>query len=126
LKKPVLNSKILLNTLWGGVMQERRAYVRTPLAVSLEILSPGNEMSIGKGFVTNLSETGVALETAKHFASGEKLLLRFSLPKNFLFNLVAEVKYVKEGIFSRAYGVSFESADMDSSERLRNFVTQHV
>jgi hypothetical protein len=107
-------------------MQERRAYVRMPLAVSLEMFSSDEQTSIGKGFVTNISESGAALETAKLLGAGDKLLLRFSLAKDIVFSIAAEIKYVKDGIFSRAYGASFMGADPETASKFRDFITQHV
>jgi hypothetical protein len=63
----------------NGAGHERRKSPRAPLAVALEISGENNRQYPGKGFVTNLSEGGLAWETPHVFSQGEAVLIRFSL-----------------------------------------------
>ena len=103
-------------------MLERRKYLRKSTAALLELISNVSKRVFGRGFVTNLSEGGVALETSKNLHRGEKLVLHFMLPDNNEFEVPGEIVYAREGILNHAYGARFENGDMDKEERLKSFI----
>ncbi len=102
-------------------MKERRKHPRTPLAVSLE-MNNTHQKSIGKGFVTNLSEGGMALETPKALHQGARLAFRFHVPGGPAFEIPGEIVYVRDGVLNRAYGAKFGDVDEAAGRRLREFV----
>jgi hypothetical protein len=103
-------------------MNERRKFARAPLAVSLEICEEGNRENPGKGFVTNLSEGGLAWETPRLFSRGDEILLRFGLPDESPFDVRSEVCYSKEGVLTRAYGARFCDLHPDIVDKIRGFI----
>lgn len=104
-------------------MHERRRFARVPLALSLEIIESRSAKHLGKGFVTNLSEGGLALETPKTFHAGDRLRMRFSLPDGAdSFNLEGEIVYAKDGILTRAYGAQFGTLEPVLAEKLKDFL----
>jgi c-di-GMP-binding flagellar brake protein YcgR len=107
-------------------MQERRRFGRKPLAVTLEICTDDNTRTIGKGFITNLSAGGMALETHKSLRLGEKLLLRFTLPNDWKFDVLSEIVYAQDGIITRAYGAKFSDINPETSGRLNQFLIANV
>jgi hypothetical protein len=107
-------------------MKERRDYVRLATAVSLDLYSQDAKRNLGRGFITNLGEGGIALEISKNFRLGERLMLKFSLPNADTFNVLGEIIYIKEGIFSRAYGARFLKAEPNDIFKLKDFITEHV
>jgi hypothetical protein len=98
-------------------MNERREFPRAPLTVLLEIWSGDKKRSLGKGFITNLSEGGLALETSERLKLKDRFLLRFTLPNDWNFDLWGEIVYIKEGILTKTYGIQFHK--MVSGERVR-------
>ena len=107
-------------------MKERRSFVRLPTAVSLELYSQDTKTNLGRGFITNLGEGGIALEISKNLRLGDKLTLRFSLPNEDAFNVLGEIIYVREGIFSRAYGARFLKPEAQTIGKLKDFITERV
>jgi Tfp pilus assembly protein PilZ len=105
-------------------MQERRKSLRKPLAASLEIYTHDAKKSLGKGFITNLGTGGIALETHKHLRLGEKLLLRFTLPKERSFDLKGEIIYAQDGVLTKAYGAKFYDMHPDTSTELQDFIVE--
>jgi hypothetical protein len=103
-------------------MQERRQFSRKPLAVLLEMYSGGSREQRGKGFITNLSEKGAALETSKTLYPGEKLLLRFRLPNEWKFDILGEIVYAREGVLTRAYGARFYLVSNEDACRLQQYL----
>lgn len=103
-------------------MQERRKSKRKSLAVSLEIYSNDSRFSLGRGFITNLSEGGVAMEIHKDLRLGDRLLLRFSLDKEQAFDLLGEIVYAHDGILTKAYGARFYDLNPDTSDKLKNVI----
>jgi hypothetical protein len=106
----------------NGAGHERRKSPRAPLAVALEISGENNRQYPGKGFVTNLSEGGLAWETPHVFSQGEAVLIRFSLPQEEPFDVRSEVLYSKEGVLSRAYGARFCDVHPEILAKIRGFV----
>lgn len=102
-------------------MQERRKYPRMPLAVSLEIMTDDTKQMMGKGFITNLSEAGVAFETPKTLHAGEKLLFHFNLTQQISFDVNGEVIYSRDGILTKAYGAKFFNIDVETEDKFKNF-----
>jgi Tfp pilus assembly protein PilZ len=106
-------------------MQERRKFARKPLAASLEIYSKDQGKSLGKGFVTNLGEGGVALETHKNLRLGEQLMLRFTLPDEKTYSLAGEIVYAQDGVLTKAYGARFcETPPAPAHSELKHFVAK--
>jgi len=103
-------------------MQERRTFLRKPLAVSLEIYTNDAKNSLGKGFITNLGEGGAALETHKHLRLGEKLLLRLTLLNEKKIDLKSEIMYARDGVLTKAYGARFYDMHPGLSSELRRFI----
>jgi hypothetical protein len=107
-------------------MNERRKYTRLPLALSLEVCSDTTKSYLARGFITNLSEGGVALETPKNLRPGAKLLFRFTLPNERTFSLLSEIMYSRDGILSRAYGARFCDVNSDAGAELKQYVAAHA
>lgn len=107
-------------------MQEKRKYLRKPLAVILELLSRGSHKTIGRGFITNLSEGGAALETSHNLRLGDKLMLHFNLPDESEYSLPGEIVYTIDGILTRAYGARFLQVDPQAEERLKEYLIGRV
>ncbi|MFH1368998.1 MAG: PilZ domain-containing protein [Elusimicrobiota bacterium] len=103
-------------------MKESRNYPRTPLAVLLEIWSGDRKKNVGKGFITNLSEGGLALETTVRLKLKENFLLRFTLPNGWTFDLWGNILHTKPGVLIKTYGVQFKKVQAEERAKIRHFV----
>lgn len=106
--------------------QERRKHPRKTLAVYLELYDHNTKTPLGKGFVTNLSEGGLALETRYKINPGEKFLFRFTLPNGWNFDVVGEVVHCSPGILTNAYGVKFLELSPDAQKKLKKYILAEV
>lgn len=107
-------------------MRDRRKFPRAPLAVLLEICSGESKKGIGKGFITNLSEGGLALEATTRLRLGDKFMLRFTLPNGWNFNILGEIVYIKEGVLTRAYGVKFKKINPELRLKVKRYVLANL
>ena len=105
---------------------ERRKYPRTPLAVMLEIFQEKNKRIVGKGFITNISEEGLAVETREKLHPGEKFMLRFTLPNSWTFDINGEIMYERKGVLSNAYGIKLFHDAVETREKLKNYVIARI
>lgn len=103
-------------------MQERRKYSRVPLAALLEVYSQDDSKLLGRGFVTNLSEGGLAMETADRVRLNENMLMCFTLMNGSSFEVPGQIIYSKGGVLTQAYGVEFSEMKHYDATRIRNFV----
>lgn len=103
-------------------MKEKRKFPRTPLAVLLEMWSEDKKKTVARGFITNLSEGGMAVETNFRLKTGENFLLRFTLPNGWNFDLWGKIVYAKEGVLTKAYGVTFKRVETEERARIKHFV----
>ena len=107
-------------------MKERRKSPRAPIAVLLEITTKDKKKIIGKGFITNLSEGGLALETNFRLQMGDAFLLRFTLPNGWNFDFWGDIVYVKEGILTKAYGVKFNKIGTEEKTKIKRFIMANL
>ncbi len=107
-------------------MKERRKSQRMPLAVLLEICAQETHRSVGKGFITNLSDSGLALETMERLSLGDNFLLRFTLLNGWSFDVLGEVVYARDGVLTKAYGIEFAKINTDQRTKLKNYVAAYV
>lgn len=103
-------------------MEERRVCERMSLAASLEISAEQNKKVLGRGFITNLSEGGIAMETPKNLKPGDRLVLHVSLNENNSFDIEGEVVYSKEGVLTRAYGARFLKSAPELCGRIKDYL----
>ena len=103
-------------------MEEKRQHPRAPLTVLLEIWTQEKHKSIGKGFITNLSEGGLALETTERLKLSEKFVLSFTMPNNWVFDIWGEIIYIKEGVLTRAYGIQFKTVAPETRTKIERYV----
>ncbi len=96
------------------------------LAASLELSMDRPCKVLGRGFITNLSEGGIALETPKDLKPGDRLILRFNLNENNAFDVQGEVVYSKEGILTRAYGARFLQLAPELYYRLKSCMLKRM
>jgi hypothetical protein len=107
-------------------MNERRQSPRLPIAASLEIFRAPGEECLAKGFVTNLSESGLALETVKPLLRGEQLLLRFTVQGMKAVDAVGEIVYSKDGILAKAYGARFINLSPETSSAITGLLAARI
>lgn len=105
---------------------ERRRFPRAPLAVLLEIWAKDKKKTIGKGFITNLSEGGLAIETNFRLNLGDNFLLRFTLPNGWNFDLWGDIVYINEGVLTKAYGVKFNRIETEQKSRIKRFILANL
>jgi Tfp pilus assembly protein PilZ len=103
-------------------MEEKRKYPRAPLSVLLEIWAKDKQKSVGKGFITNLSEGGLALETTERLRLSDHFVLSFTLPNNWTFDVWGDIIYVKEGVLTRAYGIRFKTIQPETRTKITHYV----
>jgi len=106
--------------------QEKRKYPRKPLAVYLELCDHRTRTPLGKGFITNISEGGLALETHQQLNPGDKFLFRFNLGGNGNFEVIGVVVYVANGVLTNAYGIKFLELSPESRKRLKKYILAEV
>ena len=103
-------------------MEEKRKHARAPLSVLLEIWTKEKQKSVGKGFITNLSEDGLALETTERLKLSDNFVLSFTLPNNWTFDIWGEIIYIKEGILTKAYGIHFKTVAPETRVQIKHYV----
>jgi hypothetical protein len=99
-------------------MHERRRSPRVPVAASLEIFDAAGAECLGKGFVTNLSGDGMALETVRPLTMGLALRFRFAIADAEVVDAAGEIVYSKEGIVATAYGIRFSGLSPDATRAI--------
>lgn len=92
----------------------------------LEVWSGDKKRSHGKGFITNLSEGGLALETPERLRLKDNFLLRFTLPNDWNFDLWGTVIYIKEGILTKTYGVMFKKMLSEERVKIKHYVKANL
>lgn len=107
-------------------MKNKRKTVRRPLAVLLNVCSYDTCKVLGKGFITNLSEKGLALETTENLREGDKFMLKFKLLNGWEFDLLGKIIHSRGGVFTKAYGVEFKKIDPEASSKLKNYVMARI
>jgi Tfp pilus assembly protein PilZ len=88
-------------------LENRRKVPRKPLVGMLDIYSRDESANLGKGFVTNLNETGLKLVSQENFKLGQELLLHFNLQNGWKFDFAGKVVYQEEAVSAVAYGIEF-------------------
>ena len=79
LEKPLNAEKLrgLFSAARGMIFQQRRRYVRLPVAVPVECTAEGRQFQTRS---VDLAQGGILLETSGGLSEGETLQLKFSLP----------------------------------------------
>jgi hypothetical protein len=103
-------------------MKERRESDRVPLAALLEIFSKDSEVNVCRGFVKNLGEDGLAFETSKRLRLNGEFKLRFTLPDGWNFEIIGEIKYIKEGILTIAHGARFTKIEEKDKKAIKEYI----
>lgn len=107
-------------------MQERRRYIRAPMAAYLEMYSDKHSKVLARGFVMNLSEGGLAMEAAESVRLREDMLLRFTLMNGWSFEVAGQAIYAKGGVLTKAYGVEFKGVNSYDANRIKSFVESQI
>lgn len=106
------------------MQEERRTHGRKPVAVQLDLISVGTRRFVGRGFITNLSVGGAALETPKVMRPGDTFALSFTLPNLACLDIPGEVVYTRDGILSKAYGIQFNGATADDARLIAEYLSE--
>jgi len=107
-------------------MKDQRKAPRKRLAVLLDVCSHASCKRLGKGFITNLSEGGMALETTERLREGEKFLLRFTLLNGWEFDLLGKIVHSRNSVFTRAYGVEFSKVNPEATAKIKNYIRARI
>ena len=107
-------------------MNERRIDKRVPLSVLLEMYSEGKMHKQSDGFITDISEGGLALETKERLNTGSAFCLKFVLPNKWEFDILGKIQYFKEGVLSKKYGVKFTKISKIDNEKIKEYVIARV
>ncbi|MCB9556709.1 MAG: TIGR02266 family protein [Deltaproteobacteria bacterium] len=102
--------------------RERRFPLRAPLEVSCESWASARQL-----FSTNVSRSGLFIESEEAINVGERLDLRISLPDGTSLALAGHVRHATEQGSVRGLGVALDplsSAKIDAYRRLIDFVAQ--
>jgi FixJ family two-component response regulator len=81
LEKPLLQQSVMqtLRTAHGMMMRDRLQYTRIPLETSATVSSSNSRSS--SAIATNVSQTGIALQSDVEFVAGEIVQIQFRLPE---------------------------------------------
>jgi hypothetical protein len=81
LDKPLVQQRVMqtLRAAHGMMVQDRMQYTRLPLGTEARIVNAG-ERSFA-AVATNVSQTGIALQSTAQFASGEIVQIHFHVPE---------------------------------------------
>lgn len=107
-------------------MKERRRSPRAKIGVLLEICSQDKKTKMSKGFITDISELGLGMETTERLGKGNKYSLQFTLLNGWSFDLLGEIVYSREGILTKAYGVRFYDIPEQDRAKLKDYVTTRL
>ena len=107
-------------------MNEKRTHKRAPLSVLLEIYSKGKKNKQADGFVTDISEGGLSLETKERLNMGSVFCLRFVLSNNWEFDVLGKMMYMKEGVLSKKYGIKFTKISTVNVSKIKEYVIARV
>lgn len=94
---------------------DRRAHTRKDCLINVNFKIRGQKFS---SYILDISRSGVFIETTESFASGLKMLLRFSSPEDRKpLNLIGEIVWCD----NRGVGVKFHHLTKDQGKLLKNF-----
>jgi CheY-like chemotaxis protein len=118
LQKPVDRQKLsnLFRTVRGGLLENRRHYVRAPLKVELNCEVGAREM---RGLTWNLSQGGIQVEVGR-LQAGERVRMSFRLPVS---DVVIEVTGTVVWALENRQGIQFTNVSVQNQESIRRFVT---
>jgi len=106
--------------------KDKRITKRVPADFVIEIHDAGTGMLIGVAKLLNLSITGACIESTSSISQGDKVTMRFLLGGENLISFLSEVKWVKENIRVKEYGLKFESMNDLNREIIRKFVQEYI
>ena len=94
---------------------ERRSHTRKDCLINVNFKIRGQKFN---SYILDISRSGAFIETSKPFATGLKMLLRFSSPEDRKpLNLIGEIVWCDP----RGVGVKFHHLTEDQGRLLRNF-----
>jgi len=117
LQKPVDRQKLsnLFRTVRGGLIENRRRYVRVPLQTAVTLDVGSRSMS---GMSWNLSQGGIQVE-ATNLKLGDTVRLSFRLPvSDVAVEVVGTVAWAKED----RQGIQFTNVNAQNQKSIRDFV----
>ena len=105
---------------------DKRIQKRVPADFVIEIYSANIGVLIGVAKLLNISITGACIESTSAMAKGDAVTMRFLLGGEHLISFLCTVKWAKENVRVREYGLKFESMNELNREIIRKFVQEYI
>lgn len=110
----------------GGIMPEdRRKFPRKQVSHSTNILSVETQDVLCEGFLTNVSESGFAIESDCRFSVGHKIFIKINM-LNDVISLIGEVVRVDKGFFDPLYGVKICDNESENLDIFRAYIQNQL
>lgn len=107
-------------------MVERRLGPRALTSLVIEIYEQEFKTLIAVGKLTDISESGVGIQTTTVFLNSEELVLRFLLNLELVMTLKGIIIWSKTDGRVRYYGVRFHDVVSSDNIKLKKFVKEYT
>jgi Tfp pilus assembly protein PilZ len=111
--------------LGGTMVDERRRFPRKQVSHSTNILSVETQGVLGECFLTNVSESGFAIESDCRFSLGHKIFIKINM-LNDVISLIGEVVRVDKGFFDPLYGVRISENESGNLDIFRSYINHQL
>ncbi len=109
----------------GTMPDDRRKFPRKQVSHSTNILSAETQSVLGECFLTNVSESGFAIESDCRFSVGNKVSIKINM-LNDVISLVGEVVRVDKGFFEPLYGVKICDNESENLDIFRAYIQNQL
>ena len=103
-------------------MTEQRKYIRRFAAVNVDCCNDDKSVQADKCVLVNISKGGLAIESKKHFALGEKVLVSFNTPEVEEVSVVTQILHSSNGGFGTLYGAKYHETDLHKLSSLNDYL----
>ncbi len=109
----------------GNMLSERRQFPRKQVSHSTSISSAQTQNILGECFLTNVSESGFAIESDCIFNIGQKIFIKINILSDVIV-LTGEVVRTDKGFFDPLYGVKICETESVNLETFRSYIRHQL
>ncbi|MBN1621122.1 MAG: PilZ domain-containing protein [Endomicrobiales bacterium] len=88
----------------------------------MEVFSCDNMENICSGFIKDIGEDGLAFEVPRKLRLNGEFALKFTLPNGWYFNILSEVRYIKDGVLTISHGARFSKINNWQRENIKKYI----
>lgn len=109
----------------GYESDERRRYPRKQVSHSTNIMSAETRNVLGECFLTNVSGSGIAIESDCSFSIGQKVLIKINILSDVIV-LAGEIVRTDRGFFDPLYGIRISEQESVNLDVFRSYVSHQL